>query len=113
MNTFSRLKVGDYVIEHYKREMSMKRIDALTKEQIVVGGARYRKSDGQMVVSLGTYRPYITIPNESDTIKIHQSQYATRTLSRLHNLKHLTYAQAVQINKILSADKTSKDDNDE
>lgn len=104
-NTFSRLKVGDYIVVHHKLDQTIKRVDALTKEQIIIGGARYRKSDGQMVVTLGTYRPYITIPKETDVVQIRQSQYAKKMLSYLHNLKCLSYVQAVQINKILSADK--------
>ena len=102
--SLENVKAGDVVIEHCRWENVIATVTKVTATQIVIGGDRYRKKDGYLIGSAGSwFTRWISIPKEGEVEALKRQKFIEDVVSRLNNLtaRDVTYEQAVKIKEVL------------
>ena len=102
--SLENVKAGDVVIEHCRWENVIATVTKVTATQIVVGGDRYRKKDGYLIGSAGSwYHRWISLPKEGEVEVLKRQKFISDVVSELKKLTahDVTYEQAVKINEVL------------
>ena len=97
--SLENVKVGDMVIEHCQWRIALAKVTKVTATQVVIGENRYRKKDGYLVGSTGSwYRRRISLPNEGEIEELRAQKFIEDVVSRLNKLtaRDVTYEQAVK-----------------
>ena len=102
--SLENIKVGDVVIERSRWRIALAKVTKVTATQVVIGEKRYRKKDGYLVGSKGSwYRSRISLPKESEIEELRAQKFIEDVVSRLNKLtaRDVTYEQAVKIKEVL------------
>ena len=102
--SLENVKAGDVVIEHCRWENVIATVTKVTATQIVIGGDRYRKKDGHLIGSAGSwFIRWISLPNEGEVEALKRQKFIEDVVSRLNKLtaRDITYEQAVKIKEVL------------
>lgn len=83
MNEFENLKVGDLVVVRGSLIVGdeLRRVERLTKTQIVVGNRRYRKKDGRLVGEGMWFYGFIKPATEKDIERINEAKQKDELLT--------------------------------
>lgn len=102
--SLENVKVGDVVIERCRWRIELAKVTKVTATQVVIGENRYRKKDGYLVGSTGSWYPNrISLPKEGEIEELKKQKFIEDVVSRLNKLKaqDVTYEQAVKIKEVL------------
>lgn len=102
--SLENVKVGDVVIEHCRWENVIATVTKVTATQIVIGEDRYRKKDGYLIGSAGSwYHRWISLPKEGEIEELREQQFIDYVVSEMKKLtaQNVTYEQAVKIKEVL------------
>ena len=102
--SLENVKVGDMVIEHCHWRIAVSKVTKVTATQVVIGENRYRKKDGYLVGSVGSwYRRRISLPKEGEIEELKKQKFIEDVVSRLNKMtaRDVTYEQAVKIKEVL------------
>ena len=102
--SLENVKVGDVVIERCRWRIALAKVTKVTATQVVIGENRYRKKDGYLVGSTGSWYPNrISLPNEGEIEELRAQKFIEDVVSRLNKLtaQDVTYEQAVKIKEVL------------
>ena len=102
--SLENVKVGDVVIEHCRWDNVIATVTKVTATQVVIGGDRYRKKDGYLIGSAGSWHHrWISLPKEGEVEQLKRQKVIDGVVSRLNKLtaRDVTYEQAVKIKEVL------------
>ena len=100
----SNLKVGDYVLLDATRNLggaiSIRKVDRLTKTQIIVGHTKFRRSDGRQIGVGGWTTTLIVEPTQERKLEVENAIL----VSKLKAIKWADYPVEIlrQVKKIIS-----------
>ena len=81
MSKFENLKAGDEVVvpsTGWSNEEYIRKVDRITKTQIVIGDSKFRITNGYEVGASGYHNRIIRIPSEKDRVRIHRANLLRR-----------------------------------
>ena len=103
--SLENVKVGDVMIEHCRWENVITTVTKVTATQIVInGGDRYRKKDGYLIGSAGSwYHRWISLPKEGEIEQLKRQKFIEDVVSemKMRTARDVTYEQAVKIKEVL------------
>ena len=102
--SLENVKVGDMVIERSRWRIALAKVTKVTATQVVIGENKYRKKDGYLVGSTGSWYPNrISLPKEGEIEELKRQKFIEDVVSRLNKLtaRDITYDQAVKIRGVL------------
>lgn len=88
MNELENVKVGDFVvlIGSYAHDGCLRKVERVTKSQIIVNKRRYRKNDGRIVGGGGWSYCYIRPATENDIERINKVRHKNKLLAFIKNV---------------------------
>lgn len=83
MNELENVKVGDFVVLRgsYAHDDCLRKVERVTKSQIIVNKRRYRKNDGRIVGGGGWSYCYIRPATENDIERINKVRHKNKLLA--------------------------------
>lgn len=104
MKTLNDVQAGDLLILIRRMERQVVEVERTTQTQIIIKGAKYRKSDGFFIGGNSFTYSFITIPQDGEIEEVKRIQFiamVSRKAARVLDIGNITYEQAVKIKELL------------
>lgn len=104
IKSLNDVQAGDLLILNRRIGREVVEVERTTQTQIIIKGAKYRKSNGFFIGGDSYICTYVSIPKDGEIEEVKRIQFiamVSRKAARVLDIGNITYEQAVKIQELL------------